>query len=41
MAKQKISITLREDQLEAVRKLVASHTPASLSGFVQHAVAVA
>lgn len=41
MAKQKISITLREDQLEAVRKLVASRAAASVSGFVQHAVAVA
>lgn len=41
MANQKISITLKEEQLEAVRRLVAARTAESVSGFVQHAVAVA
>ena len=41
IANRKTTITLREDQLEAVRKLVASRAAGSVSAFVQHAVAIA
>jgi Arc/MetJ-type ribon-helix-helix transcriptional regulator len=41
MATRKITITLDEAQLEAIRGLVENGTAASVSGFVQHAVGVA
>jgi hypothetical protein len=41
MATTKVTITLDDAQLEAVRRLVASGTADSVSGFVQHAVGVA
>jgi Arc/MetJ-type ribon-helix-helix transcriptional regulator len=41
MASRKVTITLDQAQLERVRALVAAGTAASVSGFVQHAVAVA
>jgi hypothetical protein len=40
MATKKVTITLDNDQLLAVRKLVASGKADSVSGFVQHAVSV-
>jgi len=40
MASKKVTITLKDDQLEAVRKLVATRVADSVSGFVQHAVSV-
>jgi Arc/MetJ-type ribon-helix-helix transcriptional regulator len=40
MATKKVTITLEEDQLEAIRALVASGTTPSVSGFVQHAVRI-
>ena len=41
MASTKVTVTLEDEQLEAVRKLVASGAARSVSGFLQHAVAVA
>ena len=41
MATKKITITLDEAQVEQIRSLVRARTAASVSGFVQHAVAVA
>ena len=41
MATKKVTITLDEAQLERIRSLVRAHGAASVSGFVQHAVAVA
>lgn len=41
MATTKITITLDDDQVEAVRRLVASKHARSVSGFVKHAVGVA
>lgn len=41
MATTKVTITLDDDQLEAVRKLVESGGASSVSGFVQHAVGIA
>ena len=41
MATRKITITLQDDQVEAVRALVAAGQAASVSAFVQHAVGVA
>ncbi len=41
MASKKVTITLEETQLDAVRKLVGVGSAKSVSGFVQHAVAVA
>jgi Arc/MetJ-type ribon-helix-helix transcriptional regulator len=41
MATAKVTITLAEDDLAKIRDLVAAHKAASVSGFVQHAVAVA
>jgi Arc/MetJ-type ribon-helix-helix transcriptional regulator len=41
MATTKITITLEEDQVEAVRALVAAGQAASVSSFVKHAVGVA
>ena len=37
----KITITLEEDQLEAIRELVAAGDASSISGFVKHAVGIA
>lgn len=41
MATRKVTITLEEDQYEQVRKLVDRDTASSVSGFIQHAVALA
>ena len=41
MATTKVTVTLEDDQLEAVRRLVARGDARSISGFVKHAVAVA
>lgn len=41
MATKKITITLDEERLDAVRKLVKSGGAESVSGFVQHAVDIA
>jgi Arc/MetJ-type ribon-helix-helix transcriptional regulator len=40
MATKKVTITLEQDQLERVQKLVAGGKAESVSGFVQHAVTV-
>jgi Arc/MetJ-type ribon-helix-helix transcriptional regulator len=40
MANKKVTITLKDDQLEAVRRLVGSGLAESVSGFVQHAVSI-
>src|ERR1700730_14258637 len=41
MASKKVTITLDENQLDRIRSLVEAGTAPSVSGFVQHAVAVA
>jgi Arc/MetJ-type ribon-helix-helix transcriptional regulator len=41
MATKKITITLDEAQLDQIRSLVRAQAAPSVSGFVQHAVAVA
>lgn len=41
MATRKITITLAEEQVDEVKALVATGGATSVSGFVQHAVAVA
>jgi hypothetical protein len=41
MASRKVTITLEDEQLEAVRKLIDSGAAATVSGFIQHAVGVA
>lgn len=41
MATQKVTITLPEEQVEAIRRQVAEGAAASVSSFVQHAVSVA
>ena len=41
MASKKVTITLEDAQLDAVRKLVDSGAAGSVSGFIQHAVTVA
>lgn len=41
MATKKVTITLDDDQLEAVRRVVAAGMASSVSGFVKHAVRVA
>ena len=41
MATRKVTVTLDETQLDQVRALVQAGTAPSVSGFVQHAVAVA
>jgi Arc/MetJ-type ribon-helix-helix transcriptional regulator len=41
MATKKVTITLDEAQLGQIRALVQAGTTTSVSGFVQHAVAVA
>lgn len=40
MATRKITVTLDEEQLERIRRVVAAGKAASVSGFVQHAVSV-
>ncbi len=39
MPTKKVTVTLDAEQLEQIRQLVASAHAASVSGFVQHAVA--
>lgn len=41
MATKKVTVTLDEIQLDQIRSLVEAGTASSVSGFVQHAVAVA
>lgn len=41
MATTKVTITLEEDQLDEIRKLVEAGTASSVSGFVKHAVGIA
>ena len=41
MATAKVTITLDEEDLKKIRRLVAARKAASVSGFVQHAVTVA
>jgi Arc/MetJ-type ribon-helix-helix transcriptional regulator len=41
MATRKVTVTLDEVQLDQIRSLVRAGTAPSISGFVQHAVAVA
>jgi Arc/MetJ-type ribon-helix-helix transcriptional regulator len=41
MASKKVTITLDEAQLDRIRALVQAGTTPTVSGFVQHAVAVA
>jgi Arc/MetJ-type ribon-helix-helix transcriptional regulator len=40
MATKKITVTLDEEQVESIRRVVAAGKATSVSGFVQHAVAV-
>jgi Arc/MetJ-type ribon-helix-helix transcriptional regulator len=40
MATKKVTVTLEEDQLIAIRALVEARSSSSVSAFVQHAVAV-
>lgn len=41
MATRKVTVTLEDAQLDAIRKLVSAGSASSVSGFVQHAVSVA
>ena len=41
MATKKVTVTLDSNQVEQIRQLVTSRHAPSVSGFVQHAVAVA
>jgi Arc/MetJ-type ribon-helix-helix transcriptional regulator len=41
MGTKKVTVTLEDEQLEAVRRLVAKGDARSISGFVKHAVSVA
>jgi len=41
MASKKVTITLDEAQLDRIRALVQAGTAPTVSGFIQHAVAVA
>jgi Arc/MetJ-type ribon-helix-helix transcriptional regulator len=41
MASKKVTITLDEAQLDRIRALVRAGTAPTVSGFIQHAVAVA
>jgi Arc/MetJ-type ribon-helix-helix transcriptional regulator len=41
MATRKVTVTLDESQLDHIHRLVDAGTASSVSGFVQHAVAVA
>lgn len=40
MAKKKVTITLEPEQVESIERLVSVGKAQSLSGFIQHAVAV-
>lgn len=40
MATKKVTVTLDEEDLAAIRELVADGTVSSISGFVQHAVKI-
>jgi hypothetical protein len=40
MATVKVTVTLDEGQVDAIRRLVAERKTASISGFVKHAVGV-
>jgi Arc/MetJ-type ribon-helix-helix transcriptional regulator len=40
MATKKVTITLEDEQLDSIRKLVAGGRSQSVSGFVKHAVAI-
>lgn len=40
MATVKLTITLEEEQVDAIRRLVARGQAASVSGFVKHAVGI-
>jgi Arc/MetJ-type ribon-helix-helix transcriptional regulator len=40
MATKKVTVTLHTEQLDAIRALVEARSAASISAFVQHAVAV-
>lgn len=40
MATKKVTVTLDEEQVERIRRVVAAGKATSVSGFVQHAVAV-
>ncbi len=41
VATRKVTVTLEIDQLDSIRRLVDAGNATSVSGFVQHAVAVA
>jgi Arc/MetJ-type ribon-helix-helix transcriptional regulator len=41
MATRKVTVTLPEEQVETIHRLVGQGKASSVSGFVQHAVAVA
>ncbi|MGH8906701.1 MAG: hypothetical protein ACRD0K_09335 [Egibacteraceae bacterium] len=41
MASAKITVTVPQDQLVAIRELVAAGQADSVSGFVQHAIGIA
>lgn len=41
MATRKVTVTLEQAQLDQIRRLVDAGSASSVSGFVQHAVAVA
>jgi len=41
MASKKVTVTVPEHQLQAIRDLVAGRHASSVSGFVQHAIGVA
>ena len=41
MATTKITITLPDDQIQAIRQIVAAGSAGSVSGFVKHAVKIA
>lgn len=41
MATTKVTITLEDEKLEAVRRLVSAGKASSISGFIQHAVDIA
>jgi Arc/MetJ-type ribon-helix-helix transcriptional regulator len=41
MSSRKVTVTIPDEQLAAIRQLVAEDRSPSVSGFVQHAVAVA
>ncbi|GAC1351992.1 MAG: hypothetical protein NVS3B20_07080 [Polyangiales bacterium] len=41
MATTKVTITLEDEQLDAVRRIVASGKASTVSGFIKHAVNIA